>query len=294
MPSYRPAITRGELPQNPFDPKLVESAFSSRIRLGMELRVGGQGVVFRAQRVRTPTGEVALDEIALKLHLDPREDARAEREIKAMEGNRHPHLANLIEHGIVPIAGNRVRYAAWEFIEGEPLDHRLRAGALTARTVAVVGRDVARAIEHLWNRDRIVHRDINPKNVMLRTGSREAVLIDLGAAKFLNQAPITGPALTWGTNGYFSPEQAHASPNLTAASDVFTLGITMQELLVGRHPVHGDQNALLFGGPKTRTVCPAAPAALADLIDRMVSQRPAFRPLPQVVADECAKLVPLL
>jgi len=282
------------MPSSPFAVSDVVVTFSGRFNIISELRVGGQGVVYRATRLSTPAGDSANDDVALKLHTDPHEDIRAEREIKTMEGNRHPNLANLIEHGLAVVAGQPVRFAAWAFIEGVALDHQLVAGPITPKIACVIGRDVATAVDHLWTRDRIVHRDINPKNIMLRTGLREAVLIDLGAAKHLNQSPITAPLLTWGTMGYLSPEQFTAAQNLTSASDVFSLGLVIQECLLGRHPTGCDQMRLLGGGLRTASICPAVPVALANLVDQMLAVRPAFRPLPKVLAVEFATLATIL
>jgi serine/threonine protein kinase len=206
-----------------------------------------------------------------------------------MERLRHPNLANLIEHGRVTIDAQSVRYVAWEFIDGEALDHKLRAGPLPAKTVACMGRDVARAIEHIWTA-RIVHRDVNPKNIMLRVGDREAVLIDLGVARHLGEKTITTTGVTWGTVGYLSPEQCQADRQLTCQSDVYCLGIVLQQALCGRHPTNGDQVALITKPVRTVDLVPNTPAALADLIDRMFLARAAFRPTPAAIAEKLAEI----
>lgn len=264
-------------------------ALGDRYTIHEELRVGGQGVVYRAIRTRARDGSAANDSVALKLHTDPGQDVRVEREIAAMERLRHPNLANLVEHDRITIEGRSVRYVAWEFIEGEALDHRLQAGALPAKIVIFIGRDVARAIEHIWTA-RIVHRDVNPKNIMLKVGDREAVLIDLGVARHLDEGTITTAGTTWGTMGYFSPEQCHAEPQLTCQSDVYCLGIVLQQALCGRHPTNGDQAALIARPCRTSDLAPSAPAQLADLIDRMFYARAAFRPTPGAIASKLAEL----
>lgn len=283
-------LVRCELPPaNPFPKDKVAVALGGRYTIHEELRVGGQGVVYRAFRTKAQDGSVANDTVALKLHTDPGQDVRVEREIGAMERLRHPNLANLIEHARVTIEGRSVRYVAWEFIDGEALDHRLVAGALAAKTVAYIGRDVARAIGHIWTA-RIVHRDVNPKNIMLRVGDREAVLIDLGVARHLDERTITTAGSTWGTMGYFSPEQCHAEPQLTCQSDVYCLGIVLQQALCGHHPTNGDQAALLANPCRTADLAPSTPAALAELIDRMFFARAAFRPTPGAIAEKLADL----
>lgn len=278
------------MPSPQFTQSDVSSALNSRYQISKVLRIGGQGVVYRATRVKIRDGSPALDDVALKIHLDPTQDERVEREIRAMEGMRHPNFANLVEHGSLKFGTDTYKYAAWEFIDGSALDERLVAGPLAPKTVCIIGRDVATAIDFLWSRKRIVHRDVNPKNIMLRTGDRDAVLIDLGIAKHQGQAPLTAPTFTWGTEGYYSPEQARAERNLTCAADVFSLGITLQEVLLGRHPTNRDQRALMNGGPKLASIAPSAPAALAAIIDQMVLPRPAFRPQPGNLASALSDL----
>ena len=152
-----------------------------------------------------------------------------------------------------------------------------------------LGRDVARAIDHIWSK-RIVHRDVAPKNMMLRRGDLEAVLIDLGIARHLSESPLTAPGLTWGTYGYLSPEQCRAEPNLSCHSDVFSLGVSLQEALVGRHPTRGDQQILVTTPPKTSDLVPSSPAALAEVVDLMLSLRAPFRPLPAALVIRFADL----
>ena len=108
--------------------------------------------------------------------------------------------------GLLVPEKDRYRYIIWEFIHGEALDSRLARACVPPRTVACIGRDVATALCAIWAK-RVVHRDVNPKNIMLRIGEDGAVLIDLGVAKYLDQTPLTALGFTWGTKGYLSPEQ---------------------------------------------------------------------------------------
>lgn len=254
------------------------------------LRAGGQGVVFSAKRVLNPQREPENDHVALKIHSGATENVRVDREIAALQGFDHPCLASLVEHGMLTLKDEHYRYVAWRFIQGTALDDRLKCGPVSAKAVACVGRDVARAIEHIWQK-RIVHRDINPKNIMLSPKEDAAVLIDLGVARFLDMRVLTAAGRTWGTPGYFSPEQWYGpGENLTCHSDVFTLGVSLQEALLGRHPTLGDQQSLLNTLQRTSTLCPTAPAALAAIIDSCLHPRPAFRPMPSALAGDLARL----
>jgi eukaryotic-like serine/threonine-protein kinase len=280
----RQVFTQGTFPLTD-----ANAALGSRFRVGNLIRGGGQGVVCRGSRTSAPDGNPTNDDCAVKYYFDPAQDERVDREIRALEGFRHPNLANIVEHGRISVGGESVRYVAWEYIDGDPLDMRIKATALPGKTVACVARDVARAIDHIWSK-RIVHRDVAPKNMMLRKGDLEAVLIDLGIARHLFESPLTAPGLTWGTYGYLSPEQCRAEPNLTCHSDVFSLGVSLQEALAGRHPTRGDQQILITAPPKTADVAPSSPAALANLIDLMLSLRAPFRPLPGALVIRFADL----
>ena|SRR5712692_2759511 len=131
---------------NPFSPREIEAAFDSRYVLGAELRVGGQGVVYRATRVRETDGTHRNNDVALKLHLDPRQDQRVEREIGVAKDLRHPALATLLEDGTIVINGKLTRYIAWEFIPGEPFDARLSRGPLSESAALRIARDLTLAI----------------------------------------------------------------------------------------------------------------------------------------------------
>jgi eukaryotic-like serine/threonine-protein kinase len=264
------------MPSNPFSANEVETSFGGRYVLGAELRVGGQGAVYRAKRVRRPDGSACNDEVALKLHLDAKQDKRVEREIEAMKHLCHPALATLLEEGTITISGKQTRYIAWEFIHGEPLDLRLSRGAVTEKEAIRIARDVTSAIGALWGKH-IVHRDIAPKNIMIKPDG-SAILIDLGGARHLDTTSITAAGMTFGTPGYFSPEQFRAERALTNASDVFTLAIVLLECLLGHHPTNYDQYQLASSPPSASLLVPGVGRELRETIDQMLQLRAAFRP----------------
>jgi len=280
-----------------FAPEDIEAALGRRYIIGPEIAVGGQGAVFKATRTSQPDGTAANDVVALKLHFDRRNNTRVQPDITAKENFSHPNLARLIEYGYCDVAGRHTRYGAWEFIEGQPLSAVLKNGPLLETEVLAIGRDVSLAIAEIWSQ-RIVHGDIKPSNIMVRSsggymmlGSVDrAVLIDLGAAKFLEQHNIRtlrpsrylDRRAAWkpvGTWGYFSPEQIKGADTLSCSSDVFSLGVVMLQCLLGRHPTDYDQGALTDGLRASGQRLAASTALLCSL-DRMLSARPTFRPNP--------------
>lgn len=249
------------------------------LALGEVIRAGGQGVVCAGVRTVARSNKKVSQDVAIKFYLDPTQDERVDREIRALQGYSHPNWANLLEHGRISIAERQVRYVAWEFVEGKPLDELLQQGPLPAKKVCLLGRDVSLAIQHIWQK-RIVHRDVKPRNIMLRSPSLEAVLIDLGIGRHLSEPTLTTLGFTLGTPGYMSPEQCRAEKQLTCHSDVFSLAVVLQEALLGNHPTHGDQSLLLTSWLPTVHIVPSVPLPLAKVIDAMLHPRAAFRPHP--------------
>lgn len=267
----------------------VQIALGNRFDIQATLQPGAQGAVYRAIRHQNLSGITTEDAVAIKLYLDPTQNERVEREIRTMTEVRHYSLANLYEHGIAEIQTRHYKYVVWELVNGDPLDALLRgAGPVTHKEAAIIAKDVAAAIAAIWVK-RIVHRDVNPKNIMLRSNREGAVLLDLGVAKYIDLTTLTPTGLTWGTRGYLSPEQM-IGLELTCQSDVFSLGISIQEALTGRHPTGLDQTRLVSGGPRTATLCPSCPAGFAVIVDKMVSHRPAHRPSPIMLVEQLEAL----
>ena len=267
-----------------FVPEEVEAAMGRRYQIGSKIASGGQGAVFRATRTSRADGTASNDLVALKLHFDPREAVRVEREVTALETLSHPNLERLIEHGHCYVGNRKTRYIAYEFIEGQTLRQRLKIGGkLLEHELLPIARDVSAAIAALWSQ-RIVHGDLKPSNIMLRK-SGEAVLIDLGVLRIFQESagrplrPVGyfSPDLVrgWGTLGYLSPEQARGE-KLTCASDIFSLGVVMLECLQGWHPTKGDQGALMDGIPASERGLDVSPGLLR-VLGKMLVATPRLR-----------------
>jgi serine/threonine protein kinase len=287
----RPSAYR-VMDDHPFVPADIETALGRRYVVGPQIAIGGQGAVFKATRTSGPGGTATNDVVALKLHLYESQDIRVQREIAAMENVSHATLPRLVEHGYCDVGGRQTRYVAWEFIDGQTLSDRLKSGGrLLESEVLPIGRDVSAAIAEIWSR-RIVHGDIKPSNIMLRN-SGGAVLIDLGAARHLQQDNSPAARRPYGTLGYISPEQARAESGLTCASDIFSLGIVMLQSLIGRHPTDYDQ-APLADGIRASGSKLAVSYSLLCALDQMLSVRPSFRPTPAEIGSRFQRLQEML
>jgi eukaryotic-like serine/threonine-protein kinase len=268
----------------PFDPPLsfeeVEASIGDLFEGGALLPCGGQGAVFRC--THHPSKQI----VALKIYFTNQIQQRTQREIDLMKRISGDTLVSLVESGEIFIRNAKCIFIATKYIQGNVLSKVIEKGKIDVSVVAKCGYDIAKAIQLLWN-ERIVHRDINPKNILLNHEGT-AVLIDLGIARHIDLQTLTTPGYTWGTAGYLSPEQAKAVRQLSCKSDIFALGVTLQECLAGSHPTNHRQDLLLNGGyTKTNLIRDDIPESIAKLIDGMLKYRTYERPKPD---DVCKAL----
>ncbi|MEO8062899.1 MAG: protein kinase [Pseudomonadota bacterium] len=200
-----------------------------------ELGRGGMGTVWLARR----TAGLTRRTVALKLPhpgmLHAEFAARMERERDILESLAHPNIARLYDAGVTT-AGQP--YLALEYIEGVPIniycDHKRLGLPERIRLFAQVLQAIQHAHSHL-----VIHRDLKPANILV-TDAGNAVVLDFGIAKLMTEGATAETALTqFGgralTPDYASPEQIAGSP-LTTASDVYSLGVILYELLTGERP----------------------------------------------------------
>jgi eukaryotic-like serine/threonine-protein kinase len=265
-----------------FDPPLtaaeVAHPFAALYRNLRSIKSGGQGAVFRAEPVQPGS------DVALKILFPGDVQERTDREIKALQSFSSRHLVALQNYGKCPLRNMSCSWIATTFIEGESLASALGRGPLIESSVVKLAEHVGEAVRTMW-RGRVVHRDLKPDNIMIEA-SGNAVVIDLGIARHVDMSALTTTGKTWGTQGYLSPEQVQAIRALTCRSDIFALGIVMQQCLLGRHPTNGDQMALVNGGPRTAGLRAGLDQRLVQLIDSMVDARVVYRPLPRGLIEQ--------
>jgi serine/threonine protein kinase len=255
--------------------------------------MGGMGVVYRARDLARG------GEVALKVPPETLREAEVERlirEAEVLEGLDHPGIVRYVSHGV---DGGRP-WVAEEWLHGELLSARLAREPLSLRDAVLT---VARAADALGDAHRrgVVHRDVKPANLFLVDRLPERVkVIDFGAARRAEEPRrLTRTGMALGTPGYMAPEQALAEP-LDARCDVFALGCVLYECLSGEpafaspHPLALQAQVIDSHPPDVRVHAPHVPAALADLVDRLLVKQRAFRlPDGRHVAEELASLGPL-
>jgi serine/threonine protein kinase len=259
--------------------------------LGDELGGGGMGVVYRARHRR-------LDKwVALKLlpfHTRPSQDAveRFLREMRAVGGLKHPNVVEAYDAG----EQSGVVYLAMELVEGMDL-HRLvrKRGPLPVAEACALVRQAALGLQHLHERG-LVHRDIKPSN-LIRTADGTVKVLDLGLARWRVETAgdLTGPGQGVGTPDYMAPEQVRNAATVDGRVDLYGLGGTLFYLLTGKAPfahrmeVYAKMDAHRSEPPADLRVLRAeVPAALAELVSRLLAKRPEDRP--QTAAEVAAAL----
>jgi serine/threonine-protein kinase len=168
-----------------------------------------------------------------------------------------------------------------ELVDGEDLASIIRrSGPLPPRQAARIAAETARALQAAHARG-IVHRDVKPGNVMISRDGQVKVT-DFGIARAVAEAQMTLPGTTLGSVHYFSPEQARGD-QATAASDIYSLGIVLFELLTGRRPWEADSAAavamarLAGPPPDPSTYRSGLPADLVAIDRKALATEPADR-----------------
>ena len=212
-----------------------------RFEIVRQLGMGGFGAVYLAR-------DPQLDrDVALKIPrpgtLDsPKIKARFFLEAKAAARLQHPNIVSVFDAG----EDQGHHYIASAYIRGKTLSDVIDDKPCDSRTAAEVVRKLADALQYAHSQG-IIHRDIKPHNVMI-DAKGEPHLMDFGLARLENSAAqLTQDGTIMGTPAYMSPEQASGvSERMTPASDQYSLGIVLYEMLTGQVPFTGPAQIVVF------------------------------------------------
>src|SRR5262249_48556481 len=207
----------------------------------VELGRGAMGVTYKALDVDLQC-PVTLKVISEQYLGDELARLRFLREARAAAKVRHSNVASVLHLGRT---GKRYFYAM-EFVEGETLEHFIRrSGRIEVKLALEIVAQVAAGLAAVHEQN-LVHRDIKPSNIMVRLkeeGGVTAKIIDLGLAKTLgesvSESGISMPGAFAGTPEFASPEQ-FAGSGVDIRSDLYSLGVTLWEMLIGRTPFWGS------------------------------------------------------
>ncbi|MEO8808896.1 MAG: protein kinase [Rhodanobacter sp.] len=241
------------------DPSIAaEMPLGSRINAFELLEVlgkGGSSTVFRAARQEAGVRqEVALKLLERGLYTVAAKD-QFRREREALARLRHPGIARLIEGGITD---SGLAYIVLELVDGQPITHYVREHEVGLRQRLELFLTVCHAVQAA-HRALIVHRDLKPSNVLV-TAEGDVKLLDFGIARLLDE-DAGDPG--WGgvgalTPAYAAPEQFAQAP-ITTATDVYALGVLLDELIAGKRnaPRHSHSLTSPYGSTSEKTAVAA-------------------------------------
>ena len=222
--------------------ELIPNATLSHYRIVSKLGAGGMGEVYLAEDTKLDR-RVALKILPAEVAADQTRMRRFVQEARAASALNHPNIITI--HEIEQL--DSMNFIATEFIDGETLRQRIRAGMKLAEILDVAIQTAsALAAAHAAS---IIHRDIKPENIMVRRDGIVKVL-DFGLAKLTErsatdsvdtEAPTsfkTDPGTVVGTAVYMSPEQARGT-EMDLRTDIFSLGVVLYEMVAGRLPFEG-------------------------------------------------------
>ena len=248
---------------------------------------GGMGEVFEA------TDQTLAEQVALKVVRagaeSSEQEKRLRREVQLARKVTHRNVCrifDLFQHRNAE-TGTVFDLISMELLNGETLkEHQMQRGRLPARDALPILRQVARGL-HAAHSLGIVHRDLKPGNVMLEIGrdsGLRAAITDFGLAKRVGidaplDASITGEGALVGSPGYIAPEQL-ADEGTSVATDIYSLGIMLFELLTGELPFHGSSPLMI-----ALSRLQEAPTSLESLL-------PDVDPLVRAVVERCLQRQP--
>jgi eukaryotic-like serine/threonine-protein kinase len=281
------------------DPFLGATVAGRFVVLG-KLGAGSMGTVYRA-RQEVMGRDVAVKILRADRAFDATAKARFAREARAMSLLSSPHTVTVFDFGEIPDQSpdelaprDASLYLAMELLEGESLGARLkRRGRLPVEEAARITREALLSLAEAHDKG-IIHRDLKPDNLFLSraptapTGEMVKVL-DFGIAKLRVEPNVdaleTQAGTVFGTPRYMSPEQAQGK-DLDARSDLYTLGVLLYQMLVGRPPFVDDDAVVVMARHIKSTAVPPADAApdagigsaLSALVVRALAKDPDDRP----------------
>ncbi len=212
---------------------MIGRVLGQRYKLEEFIGKGGMALVFRATDLRTGHN-VAVKILRPEFNNDKEFLERFQREALAASKVSHHNIVNLLDVG----EEEGCRYLVMEYMRGRTLKEIIaEKGRLPESVAAQIAIRILSALQHAHNNG-IIHRDIKPQNILVNSEGHIKVA-DFGIARVAGSKTLSKGDSVMGSVHYFSPEQARGD-NVTYASDIYSVGVVMYEMLTGRVPFDGD------------------------------------------------------
>ncbi len=245
-------------------------------RIVEQIGVGGMATVYKAYDPGTDR-YVAVKVLPQHMSRNPQFRKRFEREARAIANLEHIHILPVFAFG----EEGDVAYLAMRYLQAGTLTDRIAQGMLTLSETGRLLSQIAGALDYAHGRG-VLHRDVKPSNVLL-DASGNTYLTDFGIAKMVEATvDLTGDAIL-GTPAYMSPEQCQGAKQLSAATDIYSLGIVLYEMVTGRRPFDAETPlAVIYQHlhdplPRPRALRPDLPEAVEAVIFKALAKEPEAR-----------------
>lgn len=251
---------------------------NGRYQIEALLGQGGMAAVYRGRDLRLGR-PVAIKLLHQHYAADDEFLQRFKHEaLSAAHLSAHPNIVDVYDVG----QDGAINYIVMELIEGQDLKALLRReGALPPARALAIAAQIADALDYAHRRG-LVHRDVKPQNILV-TPDGQVRITDFGIAKSHLSTAVTQTGITFGTADYISPEQAQGLP-ATPQSDIYSLGVTLYEMLTGQLPFQGANPMAVAlqhiqqPPPPLRRFNPAIAPALEQIVLRLLAKDPQQRP----------------